>query len=495
MVEPSPLISATFAVYLIIVLGIGAVAWWRTSDLKDYILGGRRLGRWVTALSAQASDMSGWLLLGLPGYAYLAGLESAWLLLGLLVGTYLNWRLVAAPLRHATERLGDSITLPDYFERRFNDQSGVLRWLTAVFILVFFTFYTSSGLVAGGKLFETVFGMPYIWAVIGGGTAIVIYTLVGGFLAVSWTDFFQGSLMFLALLTVALMGMAAVGGLDGLTGSLGEVNPELLDPMTFVTGEGLSVIAIVSLLGWGLGYSGQPHILARFMAAISVDEIPAARRIAMVWVTVALVAGFTVGLVGLVYVDPPLQGADSEKVFMFMATALFHPVVAGICLAGILAAVMSTADSQLLVASSAVAQDLYRGIWRKTASRKELLWVGRAAVLLIALIALYLARSPDSKVLELVAYAWAGFGAAFGPAVILSLYWQRMTAPGAMAGIVSGGVTVIVWKQLEHGIFDLYELVPGFLVSAAAIVLVSKLTPPDSGNETLLPPATGQNHA
>lgn len=469
------IIVATFVAYLIAVIVIGIIAWRRTSSLRDYILGGRSLGKWVTALSAQASDMSGWLLLGLPGYAYLAGFESIWLLLGLLVGTYLNWKFVAERLRHATERYGDALTLPDYLESRFDDHSRLLRLVSGIFILVFFTFYTSSGLVAGGKLFESVFGLPYLWAVTAGGATVVLYTFFGGFLAVSWTDFLQGSLMFLALLAVTAMGLEAAGGLSGLGISLQASNPNLLDPFTTVSGSPLGWIAIVSLLGWGLGYCGQPHILARFMAIRKPRDIGAARLIAMVWVCVALVAATLVGLVGIGLVSEPLQGAASETVFMVLARLLFHPVVAGICLAGILAAVMSTADSQLLVASSAVSEDFYKGLWRPNAGQGELLWVGRLAVVAISLVAFYLARDPDSKVLDLVAYAWAGFGAAFGPAIVLSLYWDAMTRNGALAGIISGGLTVIVWKQLSGGLFELYEIVPGAMVSILCIVLFSRM--------------------
>jgi len=468
-------IAATFFAYLLAVLIIGVVAWRRTRNLRDYILGGRSLGEWVTALSAQASDMSGWLLLGLPGYAYLAGMESIWLLMGLLIGTYANWKFVAERLRRETERYCDSLTLPDYFEARFEDRSRALRIVSGICILVFFTFYTSSGLVAGGKLFESVFGMPYLWAVSAGGAAVVLYTFFGGFLAVSWTDFLQGSLMLAALIAVAVIGVQSSGGPMGLAASLESANPQLLNAMTQVSGQPLGWIAIVSLLGWGLGYAGQPHILARFMAIRRPADIARSRAIAMGWVSVALVCGTLVGLAGIGLVSPPLQGADSEKVFMVLATTLFHPVVAGICLAGILAAVMSTADSQLLVASSAVAEDFYRGFWRRDAGQQEMLWVGRLAVVAIALVAFYLARDPNSKVLELVAYAWAGFGASFGPSILLSLYWQGMTRNGALAGIVGGGVTVILWKQLNGGLFDLYEIVPGVLVSTLAIVIVSKL--------------------
>lgn len=474
--QQSPIIGATFFAYLVVVMVIGIIAWRRTANLSDYILGGRRLGSWVTALSAQASDMSGWLLLGLPGYAYLAGLESLWLLIGLLLGTYANWLFVAARLRAATERYGDSLTLPDYFERRFDDTSGLLRIISAAFILIFFTFYTSSGLVAGGKLFEAVFGMPYLWAVAAGAAAVVAYTFVGGFLAVSWTDFVQGSLMFIALVLVVIMGWFAVDGWSGIVNAMQSRNPALLDMFTTADGESMTFIAAASLLGWGLGYVGQPHILARFMAAHSATgTIPRARRIAMSWVTITLICGVLVGLIGIAYLPETLQGAESEKVFIFLASALFNPVVAGICLAGILAAVMSTADSQLLVASSAVSEDFYKGLLRKEAGPDELLWVGRLAVIAIAIVSFLFAMNPQSKVLDLVAYAWAGFGAAFGPAIVMSLYWSGMNRNGALAGIITGGLTVIIWKQLNGGIFDLYEIVPGVILATVAIWAGSRI--------------------
>ena len=478
MIQTDGAIVVTFIAYLVVVLGVGAVAWKRTRDLKDYILGGRRLGRWVTALSAQASDMSGWLLMGLPGYAYVAGMEATWLLLGLLVGTWANWRFTAERLRRTTEAYGDALTLPDYLERRFDDTSGVLRLLSAIFILVFFTFYTSSGLVAGGRLFEEVFGLDYLLAVSAGGATVVFYTFIGGFLAVSWTDLIQGLLMFLALVIVAMLGIYLAGGFDGVLAGMEAANPALLDPLTDAAGEPMSLIAIASLLGWGLGYFGQPHVLARFMAASSAERIPDSRKIAMGWVTIALVAGLAVGMAGIGLLDEPLAGPDTEKVFMVMATVLLHPVVAGICLSGILAAVMSTADSQLLVASSAVSEDLYKGFFRREARPGELLWVGRLAVVAIALLAFALATNPDSKVLDLVAYAWAGFGAAFGPVILLSLYWQQMSRSGAIAGVLTGGITVIVWKQLSGGIFDLYEIVPGVLFSIIAVVLFSRRAGP-----------------
>jgi len=473
MMHSSPIIIGTFAIYLVAVFAIGILAWLKTRNLSDYILGGRSLGPWVAALSAQASDMSGWLLLGLPGYAYASGLESGWLALGLLVGTYLNWRFVAERLRLATFEAGDAITLPDFFERRFADSSGALRIITAAFILIFFTFYTSSGLVAGGKLFETVFGLPYGWAVAAGASVVIVYTFLGGFLAVSWTDALQGSMMFLAILGVALMGLVAIGGLGGVGDTLNALNPDLLNPFTTVDGDTVTVIGVASLLGWGLGYVGQPHILARFMAIDDASHLKVARRIAMSWQTVALLSGIAVGIVGIGLV-PELVGADQEKVFMHLASALFHPAVAGVALAGILAAVMSTADSQLLVASSAVSEDFYKGVFKKDAGEAELLWVGRGAVIAIAAIAWFLARDPDSKVLDLVAYAWAGFGAAFGPAIVLSLYWTGMKRVGAIAGVLVGGITVIVWSNLSGGIFDLYEIIPGFVLSTVAILAGSR---------------------
>jgi sodium/proline symporter len=477
----TPIIIATIVVYMGICLVLGFVAYRRTTNLADFILGGRSLGSWVTAFSAQASDMSGWLLMGLPGLAYFAGFDAVWLASGLIVGTYLNWRFVAAPLRVRTEQLGNSLTLPDYFERRFDDRSRVLRTLTAVLILVFFTFYASSGFVAAGRLFESLFGMDYQDAMFWGSIVMLAYTFFGGFLAVSWSDVLQGTLMFFALILVGAIGVGLAGGFGGLLATLEARDPALLDPFTATGGQALGAIGILSLLAWGLGYPGQPHILARFMAIRSADEMPAARRVAMGWVVIVLVAAVIVGLAGAVLIDPPLAGPDTEKVFIVMSTAYLHPVFAGICLSGILAAIMSTASAQLLVASSAFAQDFYRGLFRRDPGRVELLWVGRGAVLGIAVLAYLLALNPENKVLDLVAWAWAGFGAAFGPAIVLSLYWPGMTRDGALAGMLVGGLTVIVWKQLGGGLFDLYEMVPGVLFSAMAIWAVSTLGRKRSG--------------
>jgi sodium/proline symporter len=471
-------IVGMFLLYIVGMFAIGIIAYKRTNDLSDYLLGGRRLGAFVTALSAGASDMSGWLLLGLPGYAYACGYEASWLAIGLYVGTYLNWKLVAAPLRRATEALGDSLTLSDYLENRFADGTRLLRVVSAVFILIFFLFYTASGLVAGGKLFTSVFGLPYQWAVVLGVLAIILYTSVGGFIAVCWTDAVQGVLMLLALLAVPGVAIARLGGWAQTTAAMEQVSPNMLTFFTGMDGKPLTAIAIISLLGWGLGYCGQPHILTRFMAISSDKELPKARRIAMVWVGFSLLAALVIGMVGVASLPETLKGADSEKVFIVLVESMFHPVPAGVCLAAIMAAIMSTADSQLLVCTSVITEDFYKTFFRRDASQGELIWVSRVSVVVIAGCALLLALNPNNKVLDLVAYAWAGFGAAFGPTLVLSLYWKRMTRSAALAGIISGGLTVIVWKQLSGGIFDLYEIVPGFLLSALIIVVVTLLTAP-----------------
>lgn len=477
-------ISITFFTYFIVMLGIGYEAYRRTSTSADYFLGGRSLGPWTAALSAGASDMSGWLLLGLPGYAFTAGLEAIWLGAGLLLGTWLNWLFVAKRLRIYSESLSDSLTLSEYFSNRFNDRSNILQLLSAVFILLFFLFYTSSGLVAGGKLFETAFGMDYRLAVILGAVSVVSYTLFGGFLAVCWTDLVQGLLMSAALVIVPLVAVDVSGGIEHVVASIELKNPELMSIFTDVHGKSLSIITILSLLGWGLGYFGQPHILARFKAIKSAEDMPVARRIAVTWTSFCIVGAFLVGLAGMVYMDanPSIAIEDPEQIFMLLVHHLFNPVVAGILLAAILAAIMSTADSQLLVCSTAFAEDLYRDMYRKEATQKEILLVGRISVVVIAVIACLLAMDPDSNVLGLVSYAWAGFGAAFGPALLISLFWKRMTRNGALAGILVGGLMVLIWKQLSTvpywqqlvgDWYELYEIIPSFSLSVIAIVAVS----------------------
>lgn len=475
MIENSAYITGVIVVYMGVCLLLGFIAWRRTRNLADFILGGRSLGSWVTALSAQATDMSGWLLMGLPGLAYASGFDAAWMAGGLAVGTWANWRFVAAPLRSRTEALQNSLTLPDYFERRFEDASRVLRTMTAVFVLVFFIFYTSSGFVAAGKLFQTLFGIEYAWAMFWGSIVMLAYTFFGGFLAVSWSDVLQGSLMFGALVLVAVMGLALSGGVSETLAAIEARSSTLLDPAVGDAGQALGVLGVISLAAWGLGYPGQPHVLARFMAIKSPEHMTTARRVAMGWVITVLLAALVVGVTGVLVLEQPLQGADVEKVFILMSTTFLHPVLAGICLSGILAAVMSTAAAQLLVASSAFAQDIYKGLVRPESTGAELLWVGRLAVLAIAIIGFVIALDPNSTVLDLVAWAWAGFGSAFGPAIVLSLYWPRMTRNGALAGMLIGGLTVILWKYGEGELFKLYEMVPGVLFATLAIVVVSAL--------------------
>lgn len=480
MFETNASVIATFFAYLVLMLAIGIWAYRRTADSSGYFLGGRTLGPWPAALSAGASDMSGWLLLGLPGFAFTSGIESLWLAGGLLIGTWLNWLLLARRLRTYSIEANDALTIPEFFANRFGDRRHLLQAVAAFFVLLFFLFYTSSGLVAAGKLFETVFGLDYQVAVIVGTLFIVSYTLFGGFLAVSWTDFVQGLLMAAALLIVPVIAIQGDGGLSEMTASLREQNPELLRLWTDNQGQALSLLAIVSLMAWGLGYFGQPHILARFQGIRSANDVPMARRIAVSWTALSLIGAVLVGLAGLAYVDNNLGGqlADPETIFMVLVDALFHPVIAGILLAAILAAIMSTADSQLLVSSSALAEDLYRQLLRKEAGQKEIVLLGRAAVVLLALVALLLATNPESTVLGLVAYAWAGFGAAFGPVLLISLYWKRMNWSGAIAGVLTGGLVVVIWKQLEGGIFELYEIVPGVLLASLAILITSLLTAP-----------------
>ncbi len=468
-------ITSTFISYLLVMLAIGYMAYLRTSNSSDYFLGGRTLGPWPAALSAGASDMSGWLLLGLPGYAYAAGIEAIWLAAGLLGGTWINWLISSKRLRTysiATE----SLTIPDYLSRRFHDNSKLIQTISAFFILLFFLFYTSSGLVAGGKLFETVFGLDYMYAVTIGAICVISYTLFGGFLAVSMTDLVQGLLMAAALMIVPIAAMN--GSFSQMEYDLATINPELLTLWNNTSGEPLSAITIISLVAWGLGYFGQPHILARFKAARSNKDLTAARRIAVTWTFLSMAGAILVGLVGLLYqantVGEPL--ADSEKIFMVLVNVTFHPVMAGILLAAILAAVMSTADSQLLVSSSALAEDLYKQVFKPDATSDDVVKIGRYAVVAISVLALMLALNPDSSVLSLVSYAWAGFGAAFGPVIVLSLYWPRMNRNGALAGIIVGGVTVVVWKQMTGGWFDVYEIVPGFILSTLACVSMSILT-------------------
>jgi sodium/proline symporter len=463
----------TFGIYLLAMLGIGFLGYRGTQNLDDYILGGRSLGSFVTALSAGASDMSGWLLMGLPGAIYLSGLSEAWIGVGLIVGAYLNWRFVAARLRLYTERAGNALTLPDYFANRFEDKANLLRILTTLVILIFFTVYCASGVVAGARLFENMFGLPYQTALWVGAACTIAYVFIGGFLAVSWTDTIQASLMITALIVTPVVAYFA------LTGSLqpAQTMVQLMEPAQLDMMQGASFVGIVSLLAWGLGYFGQPHILVRFMAAESVSIIPTARRTSMTWMILCLGGAVAIGFIGIPYflANADLAAsvnANSETIFIELAKQLFNPWIAGVLLAAILGAVMSTLSCQLLVCSSALTEDIYHTFLRKNAKQNELVWIGRAMVMMVSLVAIGIASDPEAKVLGMVSYAWAGFGAAFGPVIILSLFWSRMTRNGALAGILVGAITVLVWKQ--SGWFGLYEIVPGFILAWLATVVVSR---------------------
>lgn len=478
MMEGNTAVLAAFVVYLSAMMAIGIFYWRKEQSMSDYILGGRQLGAWVTSMSAEASDMSGWMLMGLPGYAYMAGVQASWIALGLILGTWVNWQFVAKRLRQYTEIANDSLTMPDYFQNRFRDKSQTLRIISAVFILTFFLIYTSSGFVAGGKLFSTVFGLPYTTALILGAFVVVFYTFLGGFMAVCWTDFIQGVMMFFAILAVPITASFMMGGPATTAQALSTLNAEMFNPFTSPDGKTLSVIEVISLMAWGLGYFGQPHILVRFMAIRSSKDLGQATNIAMTWVIFSLAAAVLVGMVGRVFLPEPLEGSAVETVFMVMTHELFSSFFAGLILSAVLAAVMSTASSQLLVTASAVSQDFYKALVRKDAGEKELVWVSRLTVVSVSVIAVVLGLDPNNFILDMVAYAWAGFGAAFGPALVLSLFWKRMTRNGALAGIIVGGITVLVWKQFNW--FGLYEIVPGFLFACVAIYVVSMMDAPPS---------------
>jgi SSS family solute:Na+ symporter/sodium/proline symporter len=471
-------VIVSLAAYFIAMLGIGLWAWRKsTDDIDGYLLGGRRLSPSVAALSAGASDMSGWLLLGLPGAAYVSGLSASWIAIGLFIGALANYIIVAPRLRVHTERTGDSITIPQFFENRFEDRSHVLRVIASVVIIIFFTLYTSAGIVAGGKLFESAFGADYalgLWITAG---VVVAYTMFGGFLAVSLTDFVQGCIMFVALVLLPVVAFSQLGW--EFTGALQAAKPGAFDMMADLTG-----LAMISSLAWGLGYFGQPHIIVRFMAVRSVRDVPAMRNIGMTWMGVALIGAVATGLIGAAYVvrsGTPLQ--DPETIFVLLSQVLFDPLITGFLLAALLAAIMSTISSQLLVSSSSLTEDFYRIYLRRDAGQRELVTVGRICVLLVALVAIWLAYDPENTILGLVANAWAGFGAAFGPLVILSLTWKGLTRNGALAGIIVGAATVLLWiyaPVLEDGAAlssVLYEIVPGFILGGLAAILVSLASP------------------
>tara|TARA_B100001971_G_C18252006_1_gene579013 strand:+ start:810 stop:2303 length:1494 start_codon:yes stop_codon:yes gene_type:complete len=478
--------------YFIVMLGIGLYAYKQsTDDVSGYMLGGRNLSPSVAALSAGASDMSGWLLMGLPGAMYLFGLSKVWIAIGLVLGAWANYFLVAPRLRVYTEKANDSITIPDYFANRFDDNKNILRVISAIVIIVFFTLYTSSGVVAGGKLFENSFNMSYEMGLYITTGVVVLYTLFGGFLAVSLTDFVQGCIMFISLLAVPIatftmldqpvMDTLANARYDLLLSSPKESEIHALNMMDWFAGG--STIAIISAMAWGLGYFGQPHIIVRFMSVRSVKDMPTMRRVGMSWMTLSAIGAVLTGLFGAAYMlENQMPIDDKETIFLVLSELIFHPLIAGFLLAAILAAIMSTISSQLLVCSSSLTEDFYKIYLNRSASQKELVLVGRISVILVALFAIYLAYDRDSSILDLVSNAWAGFGAAFGPLVLLSLYWKRMNLQGAISGMVVGAATVLFWIYAPITIDGqalsaiIYEIVPGFILSTIAIVVVSLMT-------------------
>jgi len=478
----------SLSLYFVLMVGIGFYAWRRsTASSEEYMLGGRQLSPAVASLSAGASDMSGWLLLGLPGALFATGLVEAWIGIGLFCGAFLNWIIVAPRLREQTERYDNSLTIPQFLANRFPSRAMALRTVSAIIIVVFFAVYTGSGLVAGGKLVESAFGevvnvgtySDYAVGVWGTLAVVLVYTVIGGFLAVSLTDFCQGVIMMLALVlmpAVVLFGSGG-GGFEQASQTLAEVDPQFLSWT-----EGLTVIGFLSAITWGLGYFGQPHIIVRFMAIRSVPDVPKARNIGMTWMGISLAGALCLGVFGRAYaVRNGLDVADPETIFIVLADLLFHPLITGFLYAALLAAVMSTISSQLLVASSSLTEDFYRLFLRKRASESESVLIGRISVLLVGVVAAFIASDPTSNVLGLVSNAWAGFGAAFGPLIILSLTWSRMSGAGAVAGLVTGAVTVIAWIALGwNGAFlggpGVYEIIPGFVAAWAAIYFVSLAT-------------------
>uniref|UniRef100_UPI0036723C5B sodium/proline symporter PutP n=1 Tax=Campylobacter coli TaxID=195 RepID=UPI0036723C5B len=467
-------IAIMFVAYAALMLYIGFYFYRQNKNTEDYFLGGRSLGPVVSALSAGASDMSGWLLMGLPGALYASGLIESYIAIGLSIGALLNWSFVAKRLRIYTSVIANSITIPDYFETRFDDDKHILRIVCAIVILIFFTFYVSSGLVGGAKLFEATFGIRYEYALTTGTLIIVAYTFLGGYKAVCWTDLLQGLLMMGALIVVPAVMLYHLGGFGEAMAVIEEIKPNALS-----MGEGIGALSIVSALAWGLGYFGQPHILVRFMSIRSTKDIPAATFVGISWMVISLIGACFIGLLGIAYVHKfELTLQDPEKIFIVMSQLLFNPWIAGILLSAILAAIMSTASSQLLVSSSTIAEDFYKRIFNKEASNKTVMNLGRIGVLLVALVAFVISIDKESSVLSIVAYAWAGFGASFGSVMLFSLFWSRMTRIGAILGMITGAVMVVLWKNYLAELFNfpIYEIVPGFVAASAVIIIASLLT-------------------
>lgn len=470
--------AVAMIIYLLAMVMIGLFAYNRTKSLDDYMLGGRDLGPGVAALSAGAADMSGWLLMGLPGALYLNGLIEGWIAVGLTVGAWLNWKFTAPRLRAYSKIASNSITIPSFLGQRLRDTSNIVRIVAGLVITVFFTFYVSSGMVAGGAFFESSFGMDYHLGMVIIAATTVLYTLVGGFLAVSWTDVVQGIMMLIALILVPVVGIIHVGGFSNLMSEVNRIDPTIFS-LTHGEGalSGAAILGIVSALAWGLGYFGQPHIIVRFMALRSTAEAKQGRRIGIGWMLLSVIGAGMTAIVGIaVYQHDEGKLANPEGVFISLGQLLFHPFIAGFMLAAILAAIMSTISSQLLVTSSALVEDIYRAYTKRELNGADGVLAGRIAVGAVALIAALLAWQRSDSILGLVAFAWAGFGASFGPIVILSLYWRKLTSAGAIAGMVTGAVVVGIWGNISGGIFDLYEIVPGFLLNLIVATAVSRAT-------------------
>lgn len=493
-------ILIAMVVYMLVVIGIGLYFAKRSNEnSENYFLGGRSLGPWITAMSAEASDMSGWLLMGLPGVAYWCGLADAtWTAIGLAVGTYLNWLLVSKRLRRYSAVAGNAITIPDFFSNRFHDKKKILMSIAAIFILVFFTVYAASCFVTCGKLFSTLFDLPYMSMMIAGALFVIIYTFLGGFLAESTSDFMQGIVMIIALVALVTVSTMHAGGfgavmenakeIPGFFELFGIASPTVVDGVQQVSGgqalfgdpASYGLLTILSTLSWGLGYFGMPQVLLRFMAIRKVDELKASRRIATVWVIISMGAAVFIGLIGRVLFPAELTTASAaEGVFIVLSRHFLPPVLAGLAMAGILAATISSSDSYLLIAASAFSKNLFQGVMKKDATDKQVMTVTRIVLVTITLLGIVIASDENSIIFKIVSFAWAGFGATFGPIMLFSLFWKRTTIQGAIAGMLSGGISVFVWKLLLRplgGVLGIYELLPAFIISCIFIVAISLLT-------------------